>query len=123
MRELVALTRGYRVPQEVLDLANRLLPSLAVDVDAGRRRSGTPPNSLRLRQTSSVPAAVTKTVRERLEQEGSIGVIATAADLAVVARALSRRRYRNPVGWSRAWTAASSWSPSGCARGWSSTTS
>ena len=86
--ELVALTRGYRVPQEVLDLANRLLPSLAVDVDAAESIRHAP-NSLRLRETSSVPAAVTKTVRERLEQEGSIGIIATTADLAVVARALT----------------------------------
>ena len=32
---VVALTRGYRVPQEVLDLANRLLPSLAAGARAG----------------------------------------------------------------------------------------
>ncbi len=86
--QLVALTRGYRVPQEVLDLANRLLPWLAAGVDAAEsiRHAA---NSLRLQETSSVPAAVTRTVRERLEQEGSIGIIATSADLGVVARALT----------------------------------
>jgi DNA helicase IV len=84
---VVALTRGYRVPQEVLDLANRLLPSLADGLDPAtsiRHASA----SLRLRLAVSVPTAVAETVAERLLQEGSIGVIATAADLADITRAL-----------------------------------
>jgi DNA helicase IV len=85
--ELVALTRGYRVPQEVLDLANRLLPWLASGVDAAESIRHAP-NSLQLKKTASVPVAVTDTVRQRLAHEGSIGVIASAADLAAVARAL-----------------------------------
>jgi DNA helicase IV len=86
--ELIALTTGYRVPQEVLDLANRLLPTLADGLDpaASIRHA---PNSLRLRPTDSLPAAVVAAVAERLDQEGSIGVIATAADLAGLARALT----------------------------------
>jgi DNA helicase IV len=86
--ELIALTRGYRVPQEVLDLANRLLPHLSTELDAAvsiRHAS----ESLRLRQADSMSPTVVGAVRERLGQEGSIGVIATAADLAIVARALS----------------------------------
>jgi DNA helicase IV len=86
--ELVALTRGYRVPQEVLDLANRLLPSLASGVDAAESIRHAP-NSLRLQGTESVPKTVTDTVRGRLAQEGSIGIIATGADLVGVARALT----------------------------------
>jgi DNA helicase IV len=85
--QVVALTRGYRVPQEVLDLANRLLPSLAVGLDPAtsiRHASA----SLMLRPSATVPSAVVETVTQRLGQEGSIGVIATAADLAGVARAL-----------------------------------
>jgi DNA helicase IV len=84
---IVSLTRGYRVPQEVLDLANRLLPSLGVDVEPAisiRHAAA----SLRLRPASAVPAMVVEAVRERLGQEGSIGVIADADVLAEAARAL-----------------------------------
>ena len=93
--ELIALTRGYRVPQEVLDLANRLLPSLAVGLDAAVSIRHAP-HSLRLRRTSSTTATVVDTVRERLRQEGSIGVIAAASDTTAVARAL--RRAQLPYG-------------------------
>jgi DNA helicase IV len=86
---IVALTLGYRVPQEVLDLANRLLPALAVGLDPATSIRHAKA-SLRLRSSQSVPAAVAETVAERLAQEGSIGVIATAADLAGVARALAQ---------------------------------
>jgi DNA helicase IV len=85
---VVSLTRGYRVPQEVLDLANRLLPSLAAGIGAAesiRHSAG----SLRLRHTDgTVASVVVDTVSARLEQEGSIGVIASADDLAAVAKAL-----------------------------------
>lgn len=86
--QIVALTRGYRVPQEVLDLANRLLPALAVGVDPATsiRHAAA---SLRLPLSPSIPSAVAETVAERLGQEGSIGVIATAPDLVAVARALT----------------------------------
>jgi DNA helicase IV len=85
---IVALTRGYRVPQEVLDLANRLLPALAVDLEpATSIRHATA--SLRLRPSVGTPSTVAEAVAERLRQEGSVGVIATAADLATVARALT----------------------------------
>jgi DNA helicase IV len=43
-----------------------------------------------LQLTRSVPAAAVDTVRERLRQEGSIGVIAAAADLAVITRSLTK---------------------------------
>jgi DNA helicase IV len=85
----VALTMGYRVPQEVLDLANRLLPELAVGLDPAVSIRHAPA-SLRLRPSSTATAAIVQTVTERLAQEGSIGVIAAAADLPDVSRALSR---------------------------------
>ncbi|HTW20182.1 MAG TPA: ATP-binding domain-containing protein [Mycobacteriales bacterium] len=86
---VVALTRGYRVPQEVLDLANRLLPWLTVDVEPAvsiRHAMA----SLTIRPSSAVPATVVQTVQERLGQEGSIGLIADADVLADAARALRR---------------------------------
>jgi DNA helicase IV len=64
------LTRGYRVPQQVLDFANRLLPSIAADVHPAtsvRRGLG----SLDVRRGGSAVDAV----RDALAREGSIGVI------------------------------------------------
>jgi DNA helicase IV len=85
---IVALTRGYRVPQEVLELANRLLPSLAAGIEPATSIRHAPA-SLRLRPSASMSAAVTAAVIDRLAQEGSIGVIATPADLLTVSRALA----------------------------------
>jgi DNA helicase IV len=74
-----ALTTGFRVPAEVLALANRLLPSLGVDVPAARslRRDG----ALAVRQVSDVDGATVDAVRAALDHDGSVGVI--AADAAV----------------------------------------
>jgi DNA helicase IV len=64
------LTAGYRVPGEVLDLANRLLPHIAADV----------PPATSIRQGDGAlgfarRAALVDEVRECLAAEGSIGVI------------------------------------------------
>jgi DNA helicase IV len=74
-----ALTTGFRVPAEVLALANRLVPALGVDVPQARslRRDG----ALRVHHVSDVDGATVDAVRAALEHEGSIGVI--AADAAV----------------------------------------
>ena len=64
------LTAGYRVPGEVLEVANRLLPHVAADVPpATSVRQGM--DALRY-----APAArLVETVREYLDIEGSVGVI------------------------------------------------
>ncbi|HET7530457.1 MAG TPA: ATP-binding domain-containing protein [Mycobacteriales bacterium] len=83
----VALTKGYRVPAEVLDFANRLLPSLGVDVAPAtslRHAAG----SLRVEHADRPAAAVAGQVRVLLELPGSIGVIATEEEMAGVRRAL-----------------------------------
>ena len=76
---VVPLTTGFRVPEAVVTLANRLLPALGVDVPAARslRRDGW----LRIVPVDEVGTGVVKQVREALEQDGSVGVI--AADDAV----------------------------------------
>jgi DNA helicase IV len=68
-----ALTTGFRVPQAVVDLANRLLPSLGVDVPeaASLRHDG--------KLTVRAHAELHSVVREALDHEGSIGVIAADA--------------------------------------------
>ncbi|MFF7895459.1 HelD family protein [Streptomyces sp. NPDC007907] len=78
---VVALTTGFRVPQAVVGLANRLLERLDVDVSASRslRADG----ELRLRETTEdgVPGAVVAAVRDALGREGSVGVVAADADV------------------------------------------
>jgi hypothetical protein len=83
----VVLTTGFRVPAEVLDFANRLLPSLGVDVApaASLRHAA---DALRLRRTDRVPSQVAATVRDLLDLDGSIGVIALDDDLRALRAAL-----------------------------------
>ncbi|MFF4060928.1 HelD family protein [Streptomyces sp. NPDC001668] len=84
---VVPLTLGFRVPQAVVGLANRLLGQLDVEVPQGRslRRDG---------ELSVVPAAgdlaaaVVEAVRDSLAHEGSVGVVAADADVERVRRAL-----------------------------------
>jgi DNA helicase IV len=83
-----ALTRGYRVPQQVLDFANRLLPHIATDVSPAtsvRRGEG----SLRLDATPDAMRSAVAAVRHALESEGSVGVIVADAQAAAVHAALT----------------------------------
>lgn len=84
---VVPLTTGFRVPEAVVGLANRLLERLDVDVPAARslRRDG----ELRIREADGdVPGAVVGAVRDALLREGSIGVVAADADVPPVRTAL-----------------------------------
>lgn len=84
---VVSLTKGYRVPSEVLDFANRLLPALGVDVSPATSIRHAP-GSLRLRRTGRIGAETAGAVTELLDLDGSIGVIATDHDLGEARRAL-----------------------------------
>jgi DNA helicase IV len=83
---VVPLTIGFRVPEAVIALANRLLPALAVDVPAARslRRDGW----LRLTQASDLGGATSAAVAEALTHEGSIAVIAADSAVAGLREAL-----------------------------------
>ncbi|WP_299952987.1 UvrD-helicase domain-containing protein [uncultured Modestobacter sp.] len=77
------LTRGYRVPGEVLDFANRLLPSLAPGLGqatAVRRE----PGSLRLRPVALLAEPLVEVVRELAAGEGSTGVVCADVSVAEV---------------------------------------
>ncbi|MDQ0367431.1 HelD family protein [Catenuloplanes indicus] len=76
---VVPLTVGFRVPAVVVELANRLLPALRVNVPPAEslRRDG----SLVVRATSDLEFDLDREVRAALEHEGSVAVI--AADAAV----------------------------------------
>jgi DNA helicase IV len=90
------LTRGYRVPADVIAFANPLLPHLAVGLEPATsvRRAGGGLHVL----TADVPveAAAAEAVAA-LAEEGSIGVIAADADVPAVAAALVRLGARHAV--------------------------
>ena len=93
------LTRGYRVPAEVVALANRLLPHLAdglAPATSVRRATG----SLRTRQVEpagSVAVSLAEEAHLALAEEGSVGVIVPDADVAAAGRALDRAGVRHAV--------------------------
>ncbi|WP_149827404.1 HelD family protein [Streptomyces tailanensis] len=91
---VVPLTTGFRVPGAVVQLANRLLGRLGVDVPAARslRRDG----ELGIRSVgeggcvdaAAVVVATVAVVRDALTREGSVGVIAADADVVRLRNAL-----------------------------------
>ncbi|MER5216156.1 AAA family ATPase [Streptomyces sp. NPDC002838] len=84
---VVPLTIGFRVPEAVVALANRLLERLDVDVPPGRSLRGD--GELRMREAAGdLPAAVVDAVRDALAREGSVGVIAADTDVPRVRDAL-----------------------------------
>ncbi len=92
---VVPLTRGYRMPAEIVALANRLLPSLASGVapaESLRRAAGSlsvlPVASGAGSAGAELTDAVVEAVAEALDSEGSIAVITADGDLAAVAAAL-----------------------------------
>ena len=79
------LTRGYRVPAEVLEYANRLLPLIAPGLPAATAVRSEP-GSLAVRPVVTLGPAVADVVRELASGAGSVGVVcADAAVMDVVA--------------------------------------
>ncbi|KES07612.1 ATPase AAA [Streptomyces toyocaensis] len=87
---VVSLTTGFRVPRAVVTLANRLLERLDVDVRPSRSLRGD--GEVRVREVpgeGAVPGAVVAAVRDALERDGSVGVVAADADVPRLRRALA----------------------------------
>ncbi len=87
---LDVLTTGYRVPREVLDLANRLLPTIAPGVAAAASLRSVP-QGLQVRRATDVVAAAVAAVQARVSA-GSVAVVADArstATLSAVGSALA----------------------------------
>ncbi|MFI6054869.1 HelD family protein [Streptomyces violascens] len=87
--EVVPLTTGFRVPAAIVELANRLLPALDVDVPSGQslRRDG----ELRYRSAATpreLADVAVEAVRAALDREGSVGVIAADRDVPALSAAL-----------------------------------
>ena len=82
------LTRGYRVPGEVLAYANRLLPHLGVDLEPVTSvRHGE--HALSLRAVAVLSDGVVAESRALLAQDGSVGVICADAAVPAVSTALT----------------------------------
>jgi hypothetical protein len=81
------LTRGYRVPGEVLDYANRLLPVIAPDLEPATavRRD---PGALRVRPVTDLAGPLTDVVRELAAAPGSVGVVCADGAVPAVVRLL-----------------------------------
>jgi len=86
---LVPLTRGYRVPAQVLDFANRLLPALDAHV-AGATSLRRHVDALQVRAVADPTRDAAEIVARLLDGEGSIGVIAVDDEVRAVRRALER---------------------------------
>jgi DNA helicase IV len=84
---VVPLTTGFRVPADVVALANRLLPALGVDVPeaVSLRRDG----ALSLRAVPDPVAAAVAEAQAALDHEGSIGVIPADAHAGALRDALA----------------------------------
>ncbi|MDT4989757.1 MAG: hypothetical protein QOI74_3851 [Micromonosporaceae bacterium] len=84
---VVGLRTGFRVPKAILDLANRLLPALDVEVPpaVSLRQDGV----LTVRRVEDLETEAVAAVRAALDHEGSIGVIAADAAVPGLAAALS----------------------------------
>ncbi|MEU6571455.1 HelD family protein [Streptomyces parvulus] len=82
------LTTGFRVPREIVSLANRLLARLDVDVPPARSLRGDGELTLRETAPGAVPEAVVDAVRRALAREGSVGVVAAGPDVPALRRAL-----------------------------------
>ncbi|OMQ15880.1 AAA family ATPase, partial [Modestobacter sp. VKM Ac-2676] len=77
------LTRGYRVPGEVLDFANRLLPRIAPRA-ARATAARAEPGALRLRPVVTLAGPLAAVVAELTAAEGSTGVVCADADVTEV---------------------------------------
>jgi DNA helicase IV len=82
------LTRGYRVPGEVLDFANRLLPIIAPGLPAATAVRADP-GSLRVRPVTSLAGPLSDVVGELTAAPGSIGIVCADAAVADVAAVLT----------------------------------
>lgn len=87
---VVPLTTGYRVPAEIIALANTLLPALRSGVDPARsiRRA---PDSLTVTRVDEVASAVADAAAESLARPGSVAIVVADAAVAAVTAALDGR--------------------------------
>jgi hypothetical protein len=82
------LTRGYRVPGEVLDFANRLLPLIAPGLPAATAVRSEP-GALDVRPVTALGGPLVDVVRELRAAPGSIGIVCADAAVPAVTEVLT----------------------------------
>jgi DNA helicase IV len=84
---LAVLEQGFRVPAQILDYAARLLPQIApgLGVPTSVRQAQ---GALQITETRDLAAAIVAACREKLNEEGSIGIIAPDSDIVSVHKRL-----------------------------------
>ncbi len=87
---IAELGLGYRVPAPILDVANRLLPSVAPGVRPSRsvRTDGRAPRVVAAANADTLTATAAATVADLAGRWASVGVVATDATLPATAGAL-----------------------------------
>ena len=85
---LAILDRGFRVPAQIIEYAARLLPQIAPDLSAPTSVRQAP-GALHITATGSLTDAVIEACRDRLADEGSIGIVAADAEIAGLHEQLS----------------------------------
>ncbi|PPK66347.1 ATP-binding domain-containing protein [Actinokineospora auranticolor] len=95
---IAELTRGYRVPAQIIDFAARLLPRIAPDL-RGPASFRSRPGALNLEETTpeKLAATISATCATALVEEGSVALIAADADLPAIAEALADGGFRYVV--------------------------
>jgi DNA helicase IV len=84
------LTRGFRVPREVIGYASRLLPQIAPDLaPATSVREAGGDFAVRPVPAAELDARVVAACREALDHEGSVGLIAADPRIAALGEALA----------------------------------
>jgi DNA helicase IV len=86
---LSVLTRGFRVPAQIIEYAARLLPAIAPELATPEsvRQAGGALTASEVSAESLVDTVV-ETCRRRLNDEGTVGVIAADADVADLHKAI-----------------------------------
>ncbi len=83
---LAVLDRGFRVPAQIIEYAARLLPAIAPGLAVPTSvRQATGALQIIATTAETLPEAIVRECRQRLADEGSIGLIAADADIAGLA--------------------------------------
>ncbi len=90
------LSRGYRVPAQIIDFAARLLPFIAPGVAAPEPVRDNP-GRLDIVATSDLAAATAAAIQVALRRDGSVGVIVAGSAVAQMAKSLTEQMIEHAV--------------------------
>ncbi|HVE94130.1 MAG TPA: ATP-binding domain-containing protein [Acidimicrobiales bacterium] len=97
---IAELTVNYRTPGAIMDVAASVLAEAAPDLRMPRsaRPGGRPPSVVRVDDRAALPAAVASEAAAHRNEGGTVAVVCTAADEAVLAEALRNAGVRFATG-------------------------